>query len=152
MPNEFLTVTESPRERFLRAVTSMVDVPYAWGGKSPGRGLDCSGLVTLGLYLAGGPDFRATHDCDRLWNLCEPLAEADARPGDLAFYGRRLRDGRLDCTHVMVLLAGGRVWGASGGDSTTTTREAALARGARVKAKPLIRYRSDFLGLRRLPL
>lgn len=141
-----------PLERFLRVVLAMADVPYLWGGKSPGRGLDCSGTVTLGLWLAGGPDWRATHDCDRLWAACEYVEETEAQPGDLAFYGRRKPDGALDCTHVMVLLPGGRVWGATGGDSTTTSRAIAEAKGARVKAKPLVRYRQDFVGFRRLPL
>ncbi|WP_375746479.1 C40 family peptidase [Corallococcus interemptor] len=54
--------------------------PFRWGAKglrAPGaepRLFDCSGLVTWCLNEVGGPDWRATHNTDRLWDVCAPVA------------------------------------------------------------------------------
>jgi len=120
-------------------------VPYLWGGKDPARGLDCSGLVTAGLHALGGPDWRQTHSSARLFDELE-VTEKPA-PGDLAFYGPPHR-----ITHVMVVVGDGRVMGAAGGGSGTTSLEIARRQGARVKFKTKHNYRPDFRGFRRLPL
>ncbi|MBN8466184.1 C40 family peptidase [Corallococcus exiguus] len=138
--------------------------PYRWGAKglkptgSP-RLFDCSGLVTWCLHEVGGPDWRATHNTDRLWDVCTPVeSEAQLLPGDLVLYGRAGHTTlhgrpvtREDPNHVMVYVGAGVVVGASGGGSTTLTLADAQAAGARVKTHPRIAYRSDVLGFRRLP-
>ncbi|NNC01913.1 peptidoglycan endopeptidase [Corallococcus exiguus] len=138
--------------------------PYRWGAKglqptgSP-RLFDCSGLVTWCLLEVGGPDWRATHNTDRLWDVCAPIAtEAELLPGDLVLYGRvgtKAGDGRVvtrdDPDHVMVYMGAGVVVGASGGGSKTLTLADAQAAGARVKTYPRVAYRKDVLGFRRLP-
>lgn len=72
------------------------------------------------------------------------------RPLDLAFYG----SGPTHIVHVMVCMAGidGRVFGATGGNSDVTSPEVAARFGARVRFRPRITYRPDFVGLRKLPL
>lgn len=138
------------RATFLRFVLELerAKVPYLWGGKRL-SGIDCSGVVTLGLYLAGGPDMRATANTDVLWTGLEPIEARDVRPGDLAFYGGTRPD---DVSHVMVVLDGGAVVGASGGDSRTTTLEIAAKEDARIKRFSSPTYRGDLRGYRRLPL
>lgn len=148
----------SIRAQFLCAVFERMHVPYLWGGKD-GNGIDCSGLATESLHRAGGPDWRWTHNTDRLWLECpEPPV---VMPGDLALYGGRLLpDGARDAadvSHVMVIVSGlgaGRyvVMGACGGNSTTTTVEAAHLIGASVQPRGSHKYRGDFRGFRRLPL
>ncbi len=110
---------------------------------------DCSGLVTSSIYEATGGkiDRRATWNAQKLLNNCAMVEEP--RPGDLAFYGPSA--GMV--THVMVYMgAKGKdvVLGASGGDSTTTSPEKAVERGAKVKGYKTAKYRRDFLGFGRL--
>lgn len=142
------------RSLFLAHVLNAIGSPYRWGGKGelaaesgPTRVFDCSGLVTWSYLMAGGPDWRATHNTDRLLLEAQPVRTLEeAEPGDLAFYGYP-----GDPSHVMVHVGEGVVVGAAGGDSTTTTLEAAAKRGARVLARDRLTYRRDFLGLWRLP-
>lgn len=131
------------RSAFLAAVNALTGVPYIWGGKTA-RGLDCSGLVTLGILAAGGPDVRATHGSDRLWFDLPELVEPQA--GDLAFYGVKGNP-----SHVVVCLGGphDEILGANGGGSATTTVPIADAQRACVKRKPSPKYRPDFLGYRK---
>ncbi|MBZ4371466.1 C40 family peptidase [Corallococcus sp. AS-1-6] len=157
--------TTSQRSAFLSLALEQMGAPYRWGAKgfrAPGveqRLFDCSGLVTWCLHEVGGPDWRATHNTDRLWDVCAPVAsEAELLPGDLVLYGRagaKTGDGREvtrpDPDHVMVYVGAGVVVGASGGGSKTLTLADAQAAGARVKTQPRVAYRSDVLGFRRLP-
>lgn len=125
-------------ENFLDEALGLLGVPYLWGGKSD-EGLDCSGLVTLSLFLAGGPDWRQTHNSQALLDELEPASEL--LPGDLVMYPR----------HVMLHLASGLVLGACDGDSKTTSLEIAARQGARVKTRRRFDYRRDVIGFRRIP-
>jgi len=80
------------------AAESQLNVPYVWGGETPGVGFDCSGLVQWSWAQAGvslprtsGAQFAATTQI--------PLA--DIEPGDLLFYGP---DGS---EHVAMYIGGG---------------------------------------------
>jgi cell wall-associated NlpC family hydrolase len=110
-------------------------------------GLDCSGTVTCGLYVAthGKVDWRREYSAARLHAELQPVESP--RPGDLAFYGP---PGRV--SHVMVWWGDGRVVGASGGNRHTTSAELARRLGACVKWKKSHLYRPDFRGFRALPL
>lgn len=139
------------RADFVYEALRLIGTPYRWGGKHPDVGLDCSGLVTHLLFKLCGKDWRATHNTDVLWGQ---LPEAiNPKPGDLAFYGGQ----GDDVSHVMALVlyrpdASWMVVGAAGGDSTTTTPEAAVAKDAKVKPKRSHAYRADFRGFRSLGL
>lgn len=132
------------RTLFLARALSFIGTPYLWNGKTP-TGVDCSGLVTLALWEAGGPDWRATHDSERLYAVLPPVKSP--LPGDLAFYGRP-----DDIDHVMVWLPLGLVFGACGGGRTTTSVAEANRVQARVKVRESLHYRPDFQAFRSMPL
>ncbi|WP_233597304.1 MULTISPECIES: NlpC/P60 family protein [unclassified Corallococcus] len=94
-PESTVPIITSQRAAFLALVLAQMHSPYRWGAKGqrvPADGprlFDCSGLVTWALNQVGGPDWRATHNTDRLWDICAPVAtEAELLPGDLVLYGR----------------------------------------------------------------
>lgn len=144
--------------------------PYDADGMfpSPYEGWDCGGFWEDGVFQAGGPDFRLW-DTDRAWKRLEPVATPT--PGDLAFYTGTSPSGPNDVQHVEVVVGmaepvrllapafpingypirGWRTIGASGGNRTTTTLEAAKAQGARVRYRAHHLLRPGFCGFRRLP-
>ncbi len=150
--------------RVLQLSLEQVGALYRWGGKGShlfepraSGGLvphgnvlvfDCSGLAAWADWAAGGPDRRASWNTDRFWNEL-PAAETPF-PGCYALYGG---SSPADVSHLMTVVAvlpTGHVMvvGASGGDSHTTTAQAALAANARVKVYPTHEYRKDFRGFR----
>lgn len=130
----------SARQQFIEFCEAQKGKPYIWGGKGPNT-FDCSGIVTAGLFACGWKDWRQTHNSARLFEVLEPVQIAEL--GDLAFYGPPNK-----ITHVMVCWHGGGVYGASGGNSSTTKPTA----GAAVKFKKSVDYRRDFRGFRKNPL
>lgn len=147
--------------RFLAAAVSQVGAPYIWGAKGglvPGepvgggnvsarRAFDCSGLVTWAYYMAGGQDWRATHNSDVLFEVLPEVLLEDLQPGDLLFWGDV---SRVNPEHVGIHLGAGALVSAAGGDSDTRTLEDARAAKACVRAEASIHYRTGFLGARRL--
>jgi cell wall-associated NlpC family hydrolase len=84
----------------IQAAESQLNVPYVWGGETPGVGFDCSGLVQWSWAQAGvslprtsGAQYEATTHI--------PLA--DIEPGDLLFYGPDGAD------HVAMYIGGGEM-------------------------------------------
>lgn len=153
------------RDAFVKFVRAQENMPYIWGGKGMyleegGRLVlqiiapavyDCSGLVTSGIHAANGPDWRATHTAQRLWNempllsIHEQGGSLKQQEGDLLFYGRDSNH----VTHVMAWIDG-KPFGACGGGSFTRTLGDATRSLARVKSRSNINYRPDFLGWRSL--
>lgn len=60
-------------------------VPYRWGGTDPATGLDCSGLVQLVYGQLGVPLPRTSQEQQHVGVSVPSVAQA--RPGDLVFYG-----------------------------------------------------------------
>lgn len=141
---------------FVDRVISFVGQDYCWPtaeNKYSGKGFadalyqnthDCSGTVTDALHQVTGVDLRGTHNAQKLHDECEPVETPEE--GDLAFYGKS----KDQISHVMVCLADGRVVGASGGNSKTTTPDIAKASGAKVKYQTNPSYRKDLIGFGRL--
>ena len=61
-----------------------VGTPYVWGGSSPETGFDCSGYVCW-VYNQNGYDVGRT-TANGLWNKCQKISEAEAKPGELVFF------------------------------------------------------------------
>jgi len=149
----------------INAALGEIGAPYVWGGKGemvfdPQKGLvphgfvqgdqlmhvfDCSGLVNWSIKKAGGPDWRATHSAQTLYDLCRNNVDPFDRPGSLVFCGRDFSR----VTHVQLSLGGGLVVEAAGGDHFVTTPLHALERGASVRAH--FNRRRDIILIARLP-
>ena len=86
----------------LERALALLGTPYRWGGTSPDKGFDCSGLVgyvfrnALGIQLP-----RVSREMARSGELISDRAQLNE--GDLVFFGRR---GRVD--HVGIYLGEGR--------------------------------------------
>jgi len=81
---------------------SLLDTRYAWGGRGPAMGFDCSGLVAHVYKEAAGIPLRGT-SAD-LGKRSRPVDTAQLQPGDLVFFntlGARH-------SHVGVYVGGGR--------------------------------------------
>ncbi|MBO2530847.1 MAG: C40 family peptidase [Thermobifida fusca] len=102
---EGVPVSEEVIERMIAAAESQLGVPYVWGGTTPGKGFDCSGLVQWAFRQAGVEIPRVTHD---QWWTGEHLDYSEARRGDLLFW-------RTDPTapdyisHVAIYLGNGKM-------------------------------------------
>ncbi len=131
------------RQYIVNLAMKLAGIPYLWGGSNPRFGFDCSGFVIWLLQvfeILPSGDWTA-QGLSRHFKQRPP--GEDWQPGDLLFYGGS--DERI--THVMMYIgtmdSERMCIGASGGDQTTTTIQAAEIRGARVKVKPAS-YRRDF--------
>jgi cell wall-associated NlpC family hydrolase len=161
-----------PRQAFLEYVLSKEGASYCWGGKAfaiwtrtglqvhgfadeknhPVEVFDCAGLFTSALHALNGPDWRASRGAHDLATLlpkvsAERIAQAPVPAGTLACYGSPER-----ISHVMLLLEDGRVFGAAGGGSDTTSPEIAKKQKAAVKYRPRAAYRPDLRWWVHLPL
>ncbi len=121
---EHCAETGSTEPDFAATAERLVGVPYLWGGRWGGLGLDCSGLVQLSLHLAG-------RDCPRDADMQETGLEAIApdgadglRRGDLVFWKG----------HVGLMLDGTRLIHANGFHMAVAVEPLAQAR-ARILAK-----------------
>jgi cell wall-associated NlpC family hydrolase len=63
---------------------SLLDTRYAWGGRGPAKGFDCSGLVTHVYKEAAGIKLRGS-SAD-LGRLSRPVDTARLQAGDLVFF------------------------------------------------------------------
>jgi cell wall-associated NlpC family hydrolase len=70
--------------RAVAAAETQLGVPYVWGGESPGRGFDCSGLTAWAWGQAG---VSLPHYSGAQMSDSAPVPVSDLEPGDLLFYG-----------------------------------------------------------------
>jgi cell wall-associated NlpC family hydrolase len=65
----------------------LIGVEYRWGGDTPARGLDCSGLIRYVFQQVTGVTLPRT--ARELARLGDSVALADLRAGDLVFFNTR---------------------------------------------------------------
>ena len=95
-------VVEPAHHGLLQRAMALLGTPYRWGGTSPERGFDCSGLVGYVYRTALGIDLpRVSRDQARAGERVVDRAAMAA--GDLVFFGRR---GRVD--HVGIYVGEGK--------------------------------------------
>lgn len=92
--------------RLIAEADRYLGVPYVWGGYSP-SGFDCSGFVSYCLVNSGVRNTgRLT--AQGLYNICTPVAEYDAQPGDLIFFTGTYNAGE-PVTHIGIYVGGGQM-------------------------------------------
>ncbi|OZC78903.1 hydrolase [Rhodococcus sp. 06-462-5] len=79
----------------VRSALTQQGVPYAWGGTTPGRGLDCSGLTQWAYAQQGVEIPRLAQEQD----IGSAVAPGEVMPGDLAVW-----DG-----HVAMVIGNGQL-------------------------------------------
>ena len=102
-----IQVEKTSREIIIKLATSLLAVPYLWGGKSS-FGYDCSGFVQMPLKTAGIRIQRDTSLQIKTIDL-KKIRIDEAEPGDLLFF---LENNRTN--HVAFLLGGGKIIHCSG--------------------------------------
>ncbi|WP_270532348.1 C40 family peptidase [Faecalibacterium prausnitzii] len=96
-------LTDSEFATIYKEAQKYVGTPYVWGGSTPETGFDCSGYVCW-VYNQNGYNVGRT-TANGLWNKCQHISEAEAKPGDLVFF-----EGTYDTvgkSHVGIYLGNG---------------------------------------------
>ena len=94
---------------------ALLRTPFHWGGRAPGVGLDCAGVIVSAAALCGSTiqDYKgygANTDPDAIMNRLipqmEPIAVDDAQPGDVLVFWLRSKDRPA---HIGILAEDGQV-------------------------------------------
>ena len=86
-----------------RNALALVGLPYRYGGNEPGRGFDCSGLVT---YVHREIGIAVPRTAAQQFAAARPVERDRLQPGDLVFF--RLVPRSREVTHVGVYTGAGR--------------------------------------------
>ncbi|WP_241685838.1 C40 family peptidase [Luteimonas sp. YGD11-2] len=115
----------------LQRAMTLLGTPYRWGGTSPERGFDCSGLVSYVFSTALGIELpRVSRD---MANSGQRVNRDQLDAGDLVFFSRR--GGRID--HVGIYVGEGRFLHAprSGRDVTVSELDTGYWAGKFMQAR-----------------
>jgi hypothetical protein len=109
------------QDLYMARIIQQIGKPYQWGAWGPDS-YDCSGLVSFGLGLESKLNAQELYENFN----SKQVTREQAPPGALFFYGKD----KQHITHVMTVLThwsngGMSLIGARGGDSTTTSLDAA---------------------------
>lgn len=91
--------------RLIAEAKQYIGMPYVWGGSTPDTSFDCSGYVCWVLNNSGVFSIERTN-AQGLFDACDPLDSADARPGDLIFF-QGTYDANWPVTHVAIYVGNG---------------------------------------------
>jgi len=95
--------SQDATDEVIRRALSVLGTPYRWGGSSPKRGFDCSGLVNYAFRDVDDLDLPRTSRA--LARVDSPrVSRDDLQPGDLLFF--RIRGRQID--HVAIYLGNDR--------------------------------------------
>ena len=98
--------TSEAAQRLLEEAARYLGTPYVWGGYSP-SGFDCSGFVSYCLTNSGVRNTgRLT--AQGLYDICTPVSQSDAQPGDLIFFTGTY-DAGVPVTHIGIYVGNGQM-------------------------------------------
>ncbi len=103
------------RDEIVETARSFIGLPYRWGGTSPEKGFDCSGLVMVVYYLNGINLPRTSRE---QYRVGRPLPKSDLSEGDLVFFDI---SGRNRVSHVGIYVGEGKFIHAPGRGKTIRT-------------------------------
>lgn len=131
-------------ELIIAYAMSQVGKPYIWGDKNPAvGGWDCSGLCSEIAKFMGILKYNEFLNAQGLYDRWAPNATHGVfQPLCFAFYGKSLING---ITHVAFMVSPYQIIHAAGGDSTTTTVQAADLKERAFVRGDLVDYRKDLL-------
>lgn len=89
-------------ENVIRTASKQIGTPYVWGGKTPGKGFDCSGLVQHSL--AQGANVRVPRTAAEQYAASVKVSNGSASRGDLVFFRTR----GSGVSHVGIYLGNGK--------------------------------------------
>lgn len=78
--------TKSDAHQVTQRAYSMIGTPYRWGGTSPKRGFDCSGLVNYVYRNVDEVDLPRTARAIYNMRSNPKVSRGDLQPGDLVFF------------------------------------------------------------------
>lgn len=114
---------------------NLIGTPYVWGGSTPARGLDCSGLLYWIQRTAGSDVGR--YNAATYATMGELISIGQQRPGDFLFFGSPV-------THCAIYVGDGKMIESRGGRKNTADNP-----GTGVVISPVTR-RHDLLCVRRV--
>lgn len=100
------------RNEIVSTAESFIGLPYQWGGTSPERGFDCSGL-TMAVYQMNGLNLPRTSS--EQFSAGNSVQRSELAKGDLVFFAISAKD---KATHVGVYTGDGRFIHAPGRGKT----------------------------------
>ena len=105
---------------------------YTWGGDDAIAGFDCSGLIIEILKSVGKLPRKGDWTAGGLFLRFRDKKVMVAKEGCLVFYAKNNK-----VNHVEYVWKRGLTIGASGGGSTTLTKQDAIEQNAYVKVRPM---------------
>lgn len=127
-----------------RLISTLLHVPYVWGGCNSSDGLDCSGLIVELLQSVGAIPSGFDSTAQGLFNKFGAFEPGQVEFGDLVFFGGSDKT----ITHVGFCLGDGFMLEAGGGGRKCVSRQDGINANARVRIRP-ISIRKDLIGYRR---
>jgi len=71
------------RKIIVQNVIDNLGGPYKWGGDSPSKGFDCSGLI---VYVYQKADIDIPRTAEAQFSSGKPVIKKELKPGDLVFF------------------------------------------------------------------
>lgn len=102
MPARTSEATAQSSADLIFKALALLGVPYKYGGNSPEKGFDCSGLV--GHVFAAALGITLPRRAEQISRLGQGIAKEELKPGDLVFFNTLKRT----FSHVGIYLGGQR--------------------------------------------
>lgn len=90
------------RQKLIDYALSLRGTKYAYAGRNPEAGFDCSGFVSYAVH--NSLEMPLSSQSSVIYAESEHIEEADREPGDLIFFAVKGSDGSMRINHVGIYL------------------------------------------------